>query len=277
MIHRGTGTSFGGMWAFPGGVIEEDDVPPGTEPDPLPAARRAAARETHEEVGLDVDADSLVFWSHWLPPSIAPKRFSTWFFLAPASALHADEHVGIDGDEVHAHRWLDTRPTPSRRRRVARCSSLRRRSSRCTISRRTACVADAIAAADPEHFVTRSLVGADGVRYCLWAGDAGVRVGRSLGRRDRATASRWSTGLALRPHRAAQRRERAGARDRGHRCGPGAADHPAARRQRHQRPGAVRDDRRRQGDRPVARRAVLRRSPAGRVPTAVRASARATT
>ena len=100
MIHRGADTAFGGMWAFPGGVIEEADIPDGTAPDPLPAARRAAVRETHEEVGLHVDEGSLVYWSHWLPPVETPRRFSTWFFLAPAGDTHADEHVGVDGDEV---------------------------------------------------------------------------------------------------------------------------------------------------------------------------------
>ena len=176
MIHRGAATSFGGMWAFPGGVIEPDDVPAGTEPDPLPAARQAAARETREEVGLDVDADSLVFWSHWLPPSIAPKRFSTWFFLAPASSLHADEHVGIDGDEVHAHRWL----TPE----AALAAQGRGEVQLAPPTFITlhdlapfACVADVIAAARPEHFVTRVVVGPDGVRCCLWAGDAGYESG----------------------------------------------------------------------------------------------------
>jgi 8-oxo-dGTP pyrophosphatase MutT (NUDIX family) len=176
MIHRGAGTSFGGMWAFPGGAIEDGDIPPGTEPDPLPAARQAAVRETQEEVGLDVDADSLVFWSHWLPPSIAPKRFSTWFFLAPASALHADEHVGIDGDEVHAHRWL----TPA----DALAAQARGEIQLAPPTFITlhdlvphASVADAIAAADPEHFATTVVVGDGGVRYCLWAGDAAYESG----------------------------------------------------------------------------------------------------
>src|SRR5262245_7543115 len=103
-IQRNASTAFGGMWAFPGGVIEEEDVPPGAEPDPLAAARRAAVREAREEVALEVDENSLVFWSHWLPPDIAPRRFSTWFFLAPASAAH--DAVTIDGHEVDDHRWI---------------------------------------------------------------------------------------------------------------------------------------------------------------------------
>ena len=43
MIHRSSKTAFGGLWAFPGGRIEDEDIPEGTAPDPLPAARRAAA------------------------------------------------------------------------------------------------------------------------------------------------------------------------------------------------------------------------------------------
>ena len=52
MIQRGAATAFGGMWAFPGGVIEDADVPAGSDGDPLPAARRAAVREALEEVAL---------------------------------------------------------------------------------------------------------------------------------------------------------------------------------------------------------------------------------
>ncbi len=84
MIHRSSKTAFGGLWAFPGGRIEDEDIPEGTAPDPLPAARRAAARETAEEVGLVIDETALTFVSHWLPPADAPVRFSTWFFAANA-------------------------------------------------------------------------------------------------------------------------------------------------------------------------------------------------
>src|SRR4051794_16301299 len=80
MIRRGASTAFGGMWAFPGGVIEEDDIPPGSSGDPLPAARNAAVREALEEVALVIDPESLAFWSHWVPPANAPRRYSTWFF-----------------------------------------------------------------------------------------------------------------------------------------------------------------------------------------------------
>jgi 8-oxo-dGTP pyrophosphatase MutT (NUDIX family)/NADP-dependent 3-hydroxy acid dehydrogenase YdfG len=107
MIRRGLTGSFGGMWAFPGGVVEIEDVPPGTAPDPIPAARMAAVREAHEEVGLHIDPASMVLWSHWLPAGQVPtRRFSTWFFLAPAADDHHDGDVEIDGHEVHDHRWI---------------------------------------------------------------------------------------------------------------------------------------------------------------------------
>src|SRR5207245_6300214 len=66
-------------------------------------ARRAAAREAEEEAGLVVDPEDLVTFSHWVPPAVAPKRFSTWFFLAPAPTVH---DVLVDGSEIHAHEWV---------------------------------------------------------------------------------------------------------------------------------------------------------------------------
>ena len=92
-------TSFGGVWVFPGGRIDEDDGS-GTI-DELDAARRAAVREAHEEAGLRLDPDDLVHLSHWSPPPRAGRRFATWFFLAAAGG----QEVRIDEGEVHEHRW----------------------------------------------------------------------------------------------------------------------------------------------------------------------------
>ena len=172
MIHRGAETAFGGMWAFPGGVIESDDVPADSGRDPLPAARRAAVRETHEEVGLDVDEGSLVFWSHWLPPADSRRRFSTWFFVAPAGDHHADEHVGIDGEEVHAHRWIAPANALSMQ---ASGEILIAPPTFVTLEQlhRYGDVASALASADPMHFKTEIAFSPDGARICLWEGDAG--------------------------------------------------------------------------------------------------------
>jgi hypothetical protein len=38
-----------------------------------------------------------------VPPPIAPKRFATWFFLAPAPA---GGEVTIDMGEIHEHVWV---------------------------------------------------------------------------------------------------------------------------------------------------------------------------
>ena len=179
MIHRGAGTAFGGMWAFPGGVIEDGDVPAGTEPDPLPAARRAAVRETLEEVGLDVDEASLVYWSHWLPPADSPRRFSTWFFVAPAGDGHADEDVGVDGAEVHAHRWVAPAVALAMQ---ARGDILVAPPTFVTLEQlhRYDDVASVLADADPIHFATEIAFSPDGARICLWEGDAGFGIADPL-------------------------------------------------------------------------------------------------
>lgn len=172
MIHRGVDTAFGGMWAFPGGVIEDDDVPDGTAPDPLPAARRAAARETREEIGLYVDESSLVYWSHWLPPDDSRRRFSTWFFVAVADDSHADEHVTVEDAEILDHRWLAPANALAMQ---ASGEALLAPPTFVTLEQlqRYGDVASAVDSADPVQFATEIAYAPDGARICLWQGDAG--------------------------------------------------------------------------------------------------------
>ena len=176
MIHRGAETAFGGMWAFPGGVIEDDDIPSGTEPDPIPAARHAATRETEEELGLQVDPGSLVWWSHWVPPgrnAMSGKRYSTWFFVAPADGRHDDP--AVDGYEVHDHRWVAPAVALGMQERG---EILIAPPTYVTLSQlgRYGDVASALSAADPRFFATR-LVLDGGLRLCLWDGDVAYEGG----------------------------------------------------------------------------------------------------
>ncbi|MGR0220763.1 NUDIX hydrolase [Agromyces sp. ZXT2-6] len=91
--------SFAGAWVFPGGAVDEADAA-GDPIDSEAAARRAAVRETLEEVGLAVHPSELVGISHWTPPVGVPKRMRTRFFAAPAPsgefALAADELVSAE-------------------------------------------------------------------------------------------------------------------------------------------------------------------------------------
>jgi 8-oxo-dGTP pyrophosphatase MutT (NUDIX family) len=114
MLRRNSRGAFGGMWVFPGGRVDPGDLDPARPDDDLAAARRAAVREAQEEAGVAVDPEGLVPLSHWTPPPQAPRRFSTWFFLAPAPS-GAD--VAVDGGEIHEHRWL--RPADALERRDA--------------------------------------------------------------------------------------------------------------------------------------------------------------
>src|SRR5262245_55000958 len=102
LLRRNSQIAFGGMWVFPGGRIDDADRAGLAPDDALGAARRAAVREAHEEAGLIVPERLLIPLSHWTPPPQAPKRFLTWFFLAPADA----GPVTIDEGEIHDHAWV---------------------------------------------------------------------------------------------------------------------------------------------------------------------------
>ena len=56
-----------------------------------------------EETSLVCDVASLAWLSHWIPPLVGPpKRFATWFFLAP-------EHRGtleVNPSENDGARWI---------------------------------------------------------------------------------------------------------------------------------------------------------------------------
>jgi 8-oxo-dGTP pyrophosphatase MutT (NUDIX family) len=101
MLKKNRGQAFGGMWVFPGGKVDAGDVEPGD--DEVDSARRAAVRESAEETGLVLSDGDLVPFSHWVPPEEAPKRFSTWFFVAELPEGLAD--VVVDGGEIGDHVW----------------------------------------------------------------------------------------------------------------------------------------------------------------------------
>jgi 8-oxo-dGTP pyrophosphatase MutT (NUDIX family) len=170
MLRRNSKIAFGGMWVFPGGRIDEADragLDPGDE---LAAARRAAVREAGEEAGLAVAVGSLVPFSHWTPPAMAPVRFHTWFFLAPAPA----GRVAIDQGEIHEHLWL--RPEEALRRRDAQEIELAPPTFVTLVELAgMGAVERALASASariPERYTTRIARSAGGV-VALWHGDAG--------------------------------------------------------------------------------------------------------
>lgn len=98
MLKRSEVGAFPGFWVFPGGRV--DDADGGA--DELAKAASAAVREASEEVSLALAPESLVTWAHWTPPSIQPRRFTTWFFVAPWSG----QEVVVDGHEIVEHRWM---------------------------------------------------------------------------------------------------------------------------------------------------------------------------
>jgi 8-oxo-dGTP pyrophosphatase MutT (NUDIX family) len=103
LVRRNARLAFhGGAWVFPGGRIDAQDYAAAVTDDIVAVARQAAAREAFEEAGVQVAADTLIMFSRWVTPEESPKRFDTWFFLAPAD----DAPVRVDGGEIHDHRWV---------------------------------------------------------------------------------------------------------------------------------------------------------------------------
>ncbi len=172
MVRRSSRTAFGGKWAFPGGVVEDSDIPAGTAPDPLPAARVAVVRETREEVGLHLDESSLVWPSHWLPPADSPVRFSTWFFAAPVPA----GRVEIEEAEINEHRWLG--PAEAVRLRDAGEIELVTPTfvTLDNLARHTS-LESALDIPEPFHYATRAVMNDGGVRVCMYQGDVAYESG----------------------------------------------------------------------------------------------------
>ena len=89
MLRKNSKLAFGGMWVFPGGRIDDADREGRRRH--RDAARRAAVREAAEEADLVVDEPALAWISHWVPPGLAPRRFATWFFVAPRAGGRGDD------------------------------------------------------------------------------------------------------------------------------------------------------------------------------------------
>jgi 8-oxo-dGTP pyrophosphatase MutT (NUDIX family) len=56
--------------------------------------------------GLRVDSKRLLLWSHWITPSLVPRRFDTRFFL---SIMPPGQTVRCDSAEATELKWLDLR------------------------------------------------------------------------------------------------------------------------------------------------------------------------
>lgn len=175
VLRRDSDLSFaGGMWVFPGGRIDAGD----TDDDDLElAARRAAAREAAEEAGLVIDPADLYRWSHWTPPPIAPKRFSTAFFVTRHPAGAAE--VVVDDGEIREHRWARPADVLELRDRgeVALSPPTFITLHQLLPHRNVTSVLRAAAGPrGPEHFATRIAAEGDEL-VALYHGDAGYESG----------------------------------------------------------------------------------------------------
>ncbi|KNC84027.1 hypothetical protein SARC_03738 [Sphaeroforma arctica JP610] len=115
LLRKNAKITFGGMWVYPGGKVDDDDRI-GLQPhDDITAARRAAARETEEETGLKVDIDLMLPFAHWRPPNkVLPRVYLTWFLLAPAPK---DCEVTIDDGEILEYAWMSPQGAIDKRNR----------------------------------------------------------------------------------------------------------------------------------------------------------------
>lgn len=105
MLERpSTSRAFGGAWVFPGGKVDPEDRVgrTGRPLDDFTAAQVAGVRELAEETGQQLPLDELVWLSQWTPMQSIPRRFRTWFMLAPA----ASELVVLNPEEHERHSWL---------------------------------------------------------------------------------------------------------------------------------------------------------------------------
>jgi 8-oxo-dGTP pyrophosphatase MutT (NUDIX family) len=100
LMRRSRGSSFvPDNWVFPGGVVEAAD----RGADELATAKACAVRELHEEAGVRVAPEALVWTARWITPEGVPKRFDTWFFLAELPSGQEPRPDQVEGVEL---RWV---------------------------------------------------------------------------------------------------------------------------------------------------------------------------
>jgi ADP-ribose pyrophosphatase YjhB (NUDIX family) len=160
--------AFAGFWVFPGGRVDDTDA------DDV----ACAVRESVEETGLVIDPALLVRWSHWTPPITEPKRFGTWFFVAPVAL---DAVVCIDEAEIVGHAWLSVAEILTKRE-AGEIGLAPPTFITVTSLAEFATVADVVAHAattEPDIYAT-TLVKQEGVLAVMWPPDAALSEGATL-------------------------------------------------------------------------------------------------
>ena len=67
------------------------------------AAQPELFAELLQAEDLFLRVERLVYWAHWITPSVVPRRFDTRFFLA---GVPADQCAVIDSTETVDHEWM---------------------------------------------------------------------------------------------------------------------------------------------------------------------------
>jgi len=174
MLRRNSKIAFGGMWVFPGGRIDEEDTVASADGqvDELTTAAAAAAREAAEEAAVVVDPTGLVWFAHWVPPPVTPRRYATFFFAARLD--DAAGPVTVDEGEITEHEWM--RPDDALARRDAGEIELAP-PTWMTLYRLdgfgdVATALTALTAAEPAFYETH-MARTDEGPVAMWEGDAG--------------------------------------------------------------------------------------------------------
>ena len=174
MLRKNREISFGGMWVFPGGKVDEDDFDHSGNLEF--AVRNTAVREAREEAGLRIDPGSLVWFSHWTPPNVALRKYATWFFAADANHLG---EVQVDGNEIEDHAWIEPKAVLDLHQHGRMDLAPPTWVTLYTLSRQpsTANILESFRKRVPRIYETRFVKKPDGSRVAMWKGDAGYETG----------------------------------------------------------------------------------------------------